>query len=97
MKKKVLDFYRNSLPEGVTIGIDNYFDDRKSQYDRCEFSSEQELLEKRNSATNNSSAIGAFGEGSGSLFGVAVSAEAGYEKQSSAKSHSRLVATRKSL
>ena len=87
LKKKVVDFYRDSLPEGISLGIYNYCDDRRSHYDRADFTSEKELMEERCKANSKMHAVGVHAKGSGSIFGVSVSAEVNYEQDSSSMSH----------
>ena len=58
LKQKALDFLAEDLPEGITIEIANYIDDRSSEHIREEFSSEKKLYDERKKALRSQKSYG---------------------------------------
>ena len=81
---KVIDFYGNSLPPGISVKIFNYFNDRSSHYSRKEFTSERQLHKYRTETFKRSKGFGAYlGLSAGlleSIFGIGVLVDSGAKK-----------------
>ena len=86
LKKKLYHIYENILPEGVTLDILNYHANRFSTYEREEYSSEKDLLERRKQSSTETRLLGVYAEGpTASYGGISLNVGSGANHEESTK------------
>ena len=86
LRDELLDKYRNTLPDGISLEIINYFDDRITTFESEDYKSEEELHIKRTKENDNLAEKISKMTGEGLYDGIGFAAGIGLQRQISKSS-----------